>query len=409
MNIAEKRILVFTSASHFLTHFFMLAFPVLLMPISRGLNLPRAEVVNISFWMYLFYGILALLWGWISDHWGHKWAMACGMILAGIGFVAAGLLTSSALIASAFALVGIGCSAYHPSGVALVSQGVKQRGRAMGISGIWGNIGIVCVPFVVGLLNYFLGWQKSLLVLGLFGLAVGIGTLAVPLSVEKGTDRIMVNKLADKTAGVLFLVMCIGLIFSGFMYRTFTLILPALLESRLGNITAGFRTLIFSRFSSLKDIPAFNTLAAGLIATGVYIAGIIGQLVGGRVADRFSLKWSYFLFFSLALPFVLGMILLTNSWLVLSAGLFVLFTLGMQPIENSLIAFLIPARFRSLGYGLKFTLTYGAGSFAVKFVSLIDARHGIESVTWLVGAFLVLAVLSTAFFLFVSRGHEIRH
>ena len=408
MNPDERKVLFFTSAAHFLTHFYMLVFPVLIMPMSRSLGLPLADIVNISFLMYLLYGALALLWGWISDHWGHKWAMSSGNILAGLGFILAGSSGSVAAISLSFALVGAGCSAYHPSGIALVSQGIRMRGKALGINGMLGNAGMASVPFVVGLLNYFMGWQKSLLVLGVFGLVFGTGFLAIHFSVEKGTDRRFVEKLEKKTAGKLFLLVCIGMVFSGLAYRSFTVILPAFLEFRLGGITDEARNLIFSRFPSLKDIPAFATLTASLIATSVYIAGIVGQALGGRVADRFSLKWSYFFFFVGALPFVLGMSIFAGWWLVVSVALYVLFSMGMQPVENSLIAFLTPARWRSVSYGLKFTLAFGAGSFAVKLIGWLEASRGLESVIWLIAGFLTLAILSTALLMSLSRGHKIR-
>ena len=150
------------------------------------------------------------------------------------------------------------------------------------------------------------------------------------------------------------------------------MILPTFLESRLGDMSQGFRQLLSRRFSSIEDLPAFQTLIATLIATVVYVLGIFGQALGGRVADRHSLKWSYFLFFCAALPFVVAAALLQNALLIPAAGLFVLFTVGMQPIENSLLAFLTPARWRSMSYGIKFTITFGAGSFAVKIVGAVQ-------------------------------------
>ena len=74
--------------------------------------------------MYLLYGLLALAWGWISDHSGHKWAMASGILLASVGFTLAGLVRSVALVTVAFAMVGVGCSAYHPAGM-LTSSSAK--------------------------------------------------------------------------------------------------------------------------------------------------------------------------------------------------------------------------------------------------------------------------------------------
>ena len=409
MNSQERKILFFSSSIHFLTHFYVLVFPALVMPMSRDLGLPVATVLNISFWMYLLYGLLALAWGWFSDHWGHKWAMTAGIILAATGFILAGVVRSLPLISASFALVGIGSSAYHPSGLALVSQGIRERGRAMGINGIWGNMGIAIVPFVMGVLNYLIGWRRGVVILGVVGLAVGIAGLLTPFSVERGSEVKYVKKLESRTALKLFVVFCAGVLFAGLMYRSFTVILPAFVESHLGNVSRDFQNLITRRFSSIRDVPAFQTLVANLIATGVYLLGIFGQIVGGRVADRHSLKWAYFISFCAALPFILAAGFLSNALLIPAAGFFVLFTLGIQPIENSLLAYLTPARWRSMSYGIKFTLTFGAGAFAVKIVGAVERAYGIDSVIFLVAGFLTLVIICVSVFLVLSRGQSIRH
>ena len=409
MNPQERRILFFCSATHFLTHFYVLVFPALVMPMSRDLGLPIATVLNISFWMYLLYGLLALGWGWISDHLGHKWAMNTGVLLAAGGFILAGLVRSLPLITASFALVGIGCSAYHPSGLALVSQGIGQRGRAMGINGVWGNVGMASAPFVSGLLSYFIGWRLGVMILGATGLLVGIASLLTPFSIERGTEVKKVEKLASGTALRLFVIFCVGVLFAGLMYRSFTVILPTFLESRLGDVSQGLRNLLSRRFASVEDLPAFQTLVATLIATGVYVLGIFGQALGGRVADRHSLKWSYFIFFCAALPFIIAAAMLESALLIPAAGIFVLFTVGMQPIENSLVAFLTPARWRSMSYGIKFTITFGAGAFAVKIVGALQRSYGIGSVIYLVAGFLVMVILCIGVFLLLSRGKAIRH
>jgi MFS family permease len=409
MNAQERRILFFSSATHFFTHFYVLVFPALVMPMSRDLGLPIAAVLNISFWMYLLYGILALGWGWISDHLGHKWAMNTGIILAAAGFILAGLVRSLPLLTASFALVGIGCSAYHPSGLALVSQGVRLRGRAMGINGVWGNVGMAGAPLVSGLLSYLIGWRRGVVILGAVGLLLGIAAVMTPFAVERGTEVKKVEKLASGTAIRLFVMFCLGVIFAGLMYRSFSVILPAFLESRLGGLSQSLRQLLPARFAHVEDLAAFQTLVANIIATAVYVLGIFGQILGGRVADRYSLKWGYFIFFCAALPFVLAVVFLENALLIPAAGLFLLFAVGMQPIENSLLAFLTPARWRSMSYGIKFTLTFGAGSFAVKIVGAVQQHYGIGSVIVLVACFLAAVILCIGVFLLLSRGQQIRH
>ncbi len=285
MNQQERKILFFTSGAHFFTHFYILMFPTLVMPLTRQLQLPLAEVVNIGFWMYMLYGMLALAWGWISDHWGHKYAMAAGMLVAGSALALAGFMNSRVGITLAFAAVGAGCSAYHPAGTALVSQGIRERGRALGITGIWGSVGMASVPFTVGFLTYTLGWQAALAILGSLGCLLGIGSLIVPFGVDRQKDRKVVQKLENQAAAKLFLILLVSMLFAGLMYRSFTVILPAFMESRLGGI--GERISSGSLFG--KDSEALKTLAANTLTTLIYVLAIAGQAVGGRVADRFSL------------------------------------------------------------------------------------------------------------------------
>ena len=92
-----------------------------------------------------------------------------------------------------------------------------------------------------------------------------------------------------------------------------------------------------------------------------------------------AMRWAYLTFFVSALPFLLLMTMLQGLPLVVVAGGFVLFSLGMQPIENSLVAVLSPPRWRSVTYGVKFTLVFGAGSLAVYMVGFVEGRHGIDA------------------------------
>jgi hypothetical protein len=81
----------------------------------------------------------------------------------------------------------------------------------------------------------------------------------------------------------------------------------------------------------------------------------------------------------------------------------------MQPIENSLVAYLIPARWRSLGFGIKFTLVFGAGAFGVKIVSLVEKSAGLNAVMLFNLACLGGVVLFAGLLMFAARKVEIRH
>jgi hypothetical protein len=74
------------------------------------------------------------------------------------------------------------------------------------------------------------------------------------------------------------------------------------------------------------------------------------------------------------------MMVTTNLPLIGIAGMFTFFSLGMQPIENSLFASFTPDRWRSTGYGVKFVCTFGVGSVAVWLVTWVKATFGLGQV-----------------------------
>jgi len=396
MDANQKRILVFTSAAHFLTHFFVLAFPALVMPISRDLSLEPAQVIPLSFPMYLCYGVLAIPWGYLSDRFGPRWIMGAGMLIAGAGFTAAGLSESTRQLVS--------CSAYHPSGLALLSKGMQERGRALGINGLWGNCGIAAAPLAAGTLTYALGWKSALLAFGFAGIALGLICFAVSFSV--GTEDLQKGTVVARRAAVrYFLILCGAMVFSGLMYRGYTIILPTFFEAKL----SGFSLFAPDAANAAWLSSDAGTFAATVIACGVYLVGMAGQLLGGRVADRRELRWAYLTFFASALPFLLLMRIVEGLPLILMAGGFVLFSLGMQPIENSLVAVLTPPQWRSVSYGIKFTLVFGAGSLAVYLVGFVDGRFGLDAVILLLTALLAGVIAMIMVLLFASRRITLRH
>ncbi len=409
MTVNEKKILIFTSAAHFLTHFFILIFPALVMPISRDLSLSVDVVIATAFPMYLLYGVLAIPWGYLSDRYEPRWVMSAGLILTGVGFFAAGMAQTVTRLTLSLSLIGAGCSAYHPSGLALLSKGLRQRGRALGINGFFGNLGIAAAPFAAGVLSYLMGWGHALILFGIAGMITGILSFITPFSVERDRDIQQGKTVVGGDAVKLFIILCSAMLFTGLMYRGFTVILPTFLESKLSGIFAHLGAFASSIRTAADTSPEFLTLIAATVTSGVYLLGMVGQLLGGKVADRFDLRWGYLVFFAVAFPFLI-VIALSESWILIAAtGLFTLFTLGMQPIENSLVAMVTPPRWRSMSYGVKFTLVFGAGSLSVQMVSIVGGQYGLGSVIWIFVGFLVMAIVMIGVMIWKSRGSSILH
>ena len=72
MTVRERAILIVSCYGHMMSHFNMLIFPAILLPLTGRLGLAMPEVLALSFWMYLLFGVTALPWGLLADRFGAR-------------------------------------------------------------------------------------------------------------------------------------------------------------------------------------------------------------------------------------------------------------------------------------------------------------------------------------------------
>ena len=398
----ERNILLVTGVAHFLVHFYMLVFPSLALVLRGEFGLPLDEVLRLSFWMYLLFGLGALPAGVLTDLWRPRWMLAiCLLVTAGGSLAAAASRTPEALRLS-LAVVGLGASIYHPAGMGLISRGVRRRGRALGINGVYGNLGVVVAPFATGVLAVTLGWRSAYVVLAVPGLAAGLGALF--LKVEGDVEAPRAGAAPGRRRLVLsFVLLCLAMMMGGLAYRGQTLVLPALFAERVGGLVTALDAV------SWLPRTGRGLAAATLLTSLAYLAGAWGQAVGGRLADRHDLRLLYLLFHGLSLPFLIALGALSGPPLMLCALAYAFLAFGMQPVENSLVSALTPPRLRSTGYGLKFILTFGVGSAAVPLVGAWQRTGGLGSVFPRLGAAIAMLLVFAGGLWLVTRRHPLRN
>jgi MFS family permease len=396
MTRMEQRILLLTCPCHFFTHMFILVFPAVTMPVVKALGMPLEDVVKLGFLMYLMYGIGALPAGYIADRWQARRLLIYGVYAMGAGLLLTGLFPNPGSIRFGLFLVGIGASIYHPAGLALISRTVRQRGYALGINGIFGNLGIAAAPLVTGVLTWLFSWDRAFVILG--AAAILTGLLLSLIRVDESPSRVEKPKGAgDGDYVKYFVILCVALVMGGLTYRGNTVLLPAYLELK----TTFFDSFI-SSFSFFKT-QGTATLAATILTSLVFLVGVVGQLLGGRAADRYDLRWAYLIVHASSVPFLVAMAFTTNVPLALCAAAFVLFSLGMQPIENSLLASLTPTRWRSVAFAAKFVLVFGVGASAVYLVGMVKKLHSLEGVYVFLAGVAMLLVSSIIVLIIASR------
>lgn len=368
----EKNVLLFTGLAHSVTHYVELVYPTLAVMMAIEIGLPTEDILGWSLAGYALMGFGALPAGFLADRYGSRLLVTLGLAVAGVAMLAAGLATPGWPLVLCLAAMGLGASTYHPAGMGLISRTISARGTALGINGIYGNLGIAFSPLITGFLAAAVGWRWTFAVTGGIVLCITAlttrlhfeepGVVADEVPTETEPSPAFHEKISPLALGT-FALLCAAAMFGGFNYRANSIAQPALFAERV------------------------QFLHYGLATSLAMCAGIGGQYLGGRIADKYSLTRSYFIFHALSLPAVFLIPYCEEYAMFLALAAFAFFALGMQPIENSLFAELTPERWRATAYGFKFTLTFGLGSSAVAMVDQVVPRSGF------VGVYHVLAVV----------------
>jgi FSR family fosmidomycin resistance protein-like MFS transporter len=403
----ENKIILFPVASHFLFHFYEIAFPALAIPLMLSLDMSLRDVLALGFPMYLMFGLCALPWGFFADHTSNRLALTIGFFGCAAGSLLAVLSSTPAGIMWSLALIGAFCCICHPAGMGMISHGAKNRGAALGVFSVSGTVGLITGPFLAGLMNWLAGWKVAYAVMGAVSLLWGIALIFIqidetPVTKESGTAAGggNGNAFALGTVILFFWIVTLG----GLVYRINIIALPAYLEFEAGFLARALHDLL-----DFPIMASTTTMAAAALTSVIYIAGIFGQIYGGKIADRYELRRLYIVFNAAILPLALLMAYLTEQYLVAAAAAYVFFALGIQPIENSLIATFTPPRWRSTGYGLAAILIFGVGALAVYLVGWVSTRWSLGTVYLFSSALLVLIVLNIVFLFGATRGRELRN
>lgn len=393
----EKKIVAFSSLAHFFFHFHELNFPALAIPLSSHLKLELQETLKLGFPMYLFFGIFALPWGYVADRFGNKRTLVIGFFGIGLASLIMSLSNTSLAILLCLSAVGFFSGIFHPAGMGLISIGSTNIGSALGTYSIAGTFGLIIAPFIAGFVNWLAGWQAVYLLASICAFICG-SVLAFTTFDERRTSKGEgANEKYTKT-GLLVLVLFFSIVaLGGLTYRINVVVLPAYLEFQTSFLSDLLKKLVFT------NPQALSTTAAGILTAFIYTVGIAGQFMGGRLADKKDLRYMYLLYNAGCLPFLFAMGFISELPLVISAALYVFFAIGVQPIENSLVAYLTPLKWRSTAYGFSSVLTFGLGSLAIYIVGWVKTHSNLRTVYLYSGGLTIITVLFIAVLILITR------
>ncbi len=153
------------------------SFSAFLLPLQHDFAASRGSISLVFSIAGFFYFALGVISGPLADRYGARLLAVIGMILAGVGLIAASFAQTLLQVYAAYGFgvgLGIGCS-YVPAVGAVQRWFLRRRGFASGlaVSGI--GVGTLVVPPVASLLINAVGWRESYLILGIVSIVVGAG------------------------------------------------------------------------------------------------------------------------------------------------------------------------------------------------------------------------------------------
>ncbi len=162
------------SLAHGINEFYGIAIPPIIPILVADLGITYGQAGLLLTVFFVMYSVFQLPAGLLADRVGKKRLLVWGLV----GMAGALALASTAdgygTLVLAQVLMGISGSTYHPAGMSLISDIESQdtEGKAMGVFGLGGMVGIASAPVVIGGIASLADWRTALLVAAVLGVAV---------------------------------------------------------------------------------------------------------------------------------------------------------------------------------------------------------------------------------------------
>ncbi len=342
---------------------------------------------------YFVFGFGALPAGILCDRFGPRLTIALGLLLSVFSGISLFFLwpLGIGVIAVLFIVYAFGAGLYHPAGTTWVSNTFEEnRGKALGRHGIGGSIGQASAPIISALILSTLFWPAIFLFLAVVGFIIAVICLRVRVQTYE------VKPIPDaetKSTGGFFsamtpavmIITSVILAARGMLYRGTVTALPVYITSELQALL----------------------ILAGFFGTLVYVGGIVGQEVGGRLTDSYG--WRKIIM-SMTLLSTLSLILLAVPYaptlandviLVVAILVFGFSFFSAQAATNTMVANLSNSGSRGQVFGWSFFARFGLGAFGIPIMGLGQVVFG----TWIIGFFMMalLGLLATVLVPLVYR------
>jgi len=383
LNNQERRVVGLTGGAHIIIHVVMETLPAVSILLIRQFGLDTFQYGLLANLSYLTFGLISLPAGFLVDRIGVRKTLRLCLGGIALGALITAFATTLWMLALGVGIIGLAAGLYHPIGLTMISAEVRQSGRGMGYHGIAGNIGHVVGHLLGAGVLAVAGWPQ------LFGVSVllSLGMLSYQVISERRRQSPVLGEslpsIEQEKANLKRIALVIvGMTFLGFAHRGLEIFMPLY-------------------FGNALPLAGLSEEVVGNLSTAVVLlGGVLGQLVGGRLADKEKPLRSL-MAFSLGGAAIAGLSGVIGGWgSLVSSFLLAAMLFGTLPISNNLIGRLLPVRHRGKGYGLLSTFTFGVGSLVASIGGALAESSELSNVFYLMGG---AALVGAAVFYLLSR------
>ena len=358
--------------------------PALIPFLRNALDLNYLQAGGLLAALMITVGFSQFLGGWLGDRFPRRLLVAIGMCGVGMCSFVVGLSGSYFILIFVFIAMGIFAGLYHPSGVALLFDGVEsnRRGRAVAYHMVGGSVGYLIAPLLGGFIATVLGWQAAFMLLCIPTFLAASALLAFPLDSKSQSAKEQPYKTDSRAVTPWHRLISISIM------------------SILMEVVTGAAVAFFALF--LVDVQGFTPGSATIGLVLLRSGGLVGALIGGYFSDRWGHHRAILLSFLAS-----GPTLLLLSYLTTVPFFIVLFFFGLFYImrEVSVQIYLLdetPMRFRSRIIGIYFGFGMEGSSLIQPLVGHAMDNFGINSIYIWLGAASTAISIAMPVLLFIS-------
>ena len=374
-NSSNRTSLFFAQIGHTYTHVFMLLYPTVVLALESELGMSYGDLLVLMTLGNVLFGAAALPAGWLGDKWSTTGMMTVMFIGMGLAAILTGFASGPAGLAAGLALIGLFAAIYHPVGTAWVVRTAENRGRALGVNGVFGSLGVASAGLIAGWLTDIVSWRAAFIVPGSISVATGLALFVLMRRGHVIDTRVDTRSEPAPQRGAViraFVVLSVTMMCAGLIFQSYGAALPKIFAERVSNLSGG------------------SAAGAGTLVSTVYVCAMGAQLLGGHLADRYPLRGAYLVAYLIQAPLLMLAASLSGTPLFGVVALAVLLNSLAIPIENTLLSRYSPGRWRGTAFGAKFVLSLGVAAAGVPIVAVIRDNTG--DFYWL---FVLLAGMAT--------------